>query len=54
MAFTEAMKIGNCNIHGPEKKLMGLSGVFHGIFMNLQLVVQAPLFLTAKVSFRVH
>ena len=24
MAFSEAMKIVNCNIHGPEKKLMGL------------------------------
>jgi len=25
MAFSEAMKIVNYNIHGPEKKLMGLS-----------------------------
>jgi len=23
--LSEAMKIVNCNIHGPEKKLMGLS-----------------------------
>ena len=38
MGFNEAMKIGKCNIHGPEKRL-GFSKVFHGIFMNLQLVV---------------
>jgi len=25
MAFSEAMKIENCDVHGPEKQLMGLS-----------------------------
>ena len=38
MGFSEAMKIGNCNIHGPEKRFMGLSQAFHWIFMKLHLV----------------
>ena len=42
MGFNEAMKIRKCNIHGPEKRFMGFSEVFHGIFMNLQLVVIGP------------
>ena len=44
MAFNEAMKIGKCNIHGPEKRFMGFSWVFHGIFKNLQLVVVLSVF----------
>ena len=43
MGFNEAMKIRKCNIHGPEKRFMGFSEVFHGIFMNLQLVVHTKL-----------
>ena len=45
MGFNEAMKIRKCNIHGPEKRFMGFSEVFHGIFMNLQLVVEIYFFL---------
>ena len=30
MGFNEAMKIGKCNIHGPEKRFMGFYKYFMG------------------------
>ena len=39
MGFNEAIQYWKCNIRGPENRLMGFLLAFHGIFMNMQLVV---------------
>ena len=38
MRFNKAMKIENCNIHDHEKRFMGFSGVFKGIFMIFSML----------------
>ena len=39
MALNQGHEIDNCKVLDPEKRFMGFSWTFHGIFIKLMLVV---------------